>query len=182
MKAQCLVVAILLAVAIRSEAQPGDGSAAREQMKKLAAWTGRWKGEGLMQSGPGGVGGKSTVDEVIEMKLDGLLLVVEGIGKAPDGAGKEKVVHHAFGILSYDEVAGSFKFRTYLTNGRGAETWFNVLSETSFEWGFDTPNGGKVKYAITLDNTRTKWNEIGQYSGDGKSWNKFFEMNLTRQP
>jgi hypothetical protein len=181
MKTKTIFIAFLV-IAMNVSAQMPDGSVNRAEMKKLSAWAGHWKGEGVMQNGPGGASGKSSVDERIELKLDGSIMVVEGVGKSVDSATqKETVVHHAFGIVSYDVPSKTFKFRTYLKDGRGMETLFHILSETHFEWGFDLPNGGKIKYTIKLDNGKTTWNEIGEYSGDGKSWNRFFEMNLTKQ-
>jgi len=122
------------------------------------------------------------VDERIESKLDGMILVVEGVGKSVDPTTKqETVTHHAFGILSYDQGTGQYKFRTYLKDGRGADAWFNVVAENKYQWGFDIPNRGKTRYSITLDPIKKTWNEIGEFSQDGTTWLKFFEMNLVKK-
>ena len=124
---------------------------------------------------------KSSVDERIEMKLDGTIMVVEGVGKAIDPSTKqEMVVHHAFGVLSYDASGKNYKFKTYLKDGRGADAYFNIIGENKYEWGFDIPSGGKTRYTITLDPIKKTWNEIGEYSRDSASWMKFFEMNLVK--
>ena len=79
MKTKILIVALLVCCAIiKSIAQPPASLANTEEMKKLSAWVGRWKGEGSMQMGPGEPK-KSSVEERIEMKLDGMIMVVEGL-------------------------------------------------------------------------------------------------------
>lgn len=151
-----------------------------EKMKPFAEWIGRWQGEGSMQMGPGAPK-RSTVDEHIESKLDGTIIVVEGVGKSIDPNTKqETVTHHAFGILSYDAGSSQYKFRSYLKDGRSVDAWFNVTGDNQYQWGFDIPNRGKTRYTITLDPAKKTWNEIGEFSADGTAWSKFFEMTLTK--
>src|SRR5690348_323107 len=122
----------------------------KEKMKVFAGWIGRWQGEGSIQMGPGEPK-KSTVDEHIEYKLDGMVVLIEGVGKAMDAAtNKETIVHHALGLLSYDKGTSQYKFKSYLKDGRAINPWFNALGENSFEWGFDMPQG-KIRYTITID-------------------------------
>jgi len=149
----------------------------KEKMKIFSAWEGRWQGEGSMQMGPGEPK-KSNVDEQITYKLDGMVLLVEGVGKLPDGS--EKIVHQALGLLSFDQGANAYKFKTYLRDGRSTDAWFNHLGENKFQWGFDIPTRGKTRYSITIDPNKKTWNEIGEFSQDGITWMKFFEMNLTK--
>lgn len=151
-----------------------------EKMKVFAGWVGHWRGEGSMQQGPG-ESKHSTVDEHIEFKLEGNVVLVEGIGKTPDAATKtETITHHALGVLSYDQGTSQYKFKSYLNNGRSADAWFNVTGDNKYQWGFDVPGGSKIKYSITIDPTQKTWNEIGEFSRDGNTWMKFFEMNLKK--
>jgi hypothetical protein len=174
-----LVIAVLLHVLIVEELvaqETGD----KEKMKVFDAWIGRWQGESSMQMGPGEPR-KATMDETIQSKLDGMILVVEGIGKAPHTQTKEDiVVHHAFAILSYDKASGQYKFKTYLKDGRSADAWLTVSGANTFAWGFDIPGRGKMRYTITLDPGKKTWHETGEFSADGTQWNKFFEMNLKK--
>jgi hypothetical protein len=163
----------------KSIAQPSE-TVGKEKMQVLSAWVGRWQGEGSMQMGPGEPK-KSNVDEKIELKLNGTVMLVEGVGKTIDPATKEEtIVHHALGILSYDQMGNQYKFRTYLKDGRSTDAWFTPTGENKFQWGFDIPNGGKTRYTITLDPKAKTWNEIGEFSRDGNTWSKFFEMNLKK--
>lgn len=152
----------------------------KEKMQVFNAWTGKWKGEGTTQTGPGQQK-KSTVDEIIQSKLDGVILLVEGIGKAKnEQTNEDQVVHHALGILSFDSSSGQYKFRSYLNNGRSTDAWFNVLEENKFQWGFDLNGTNKMRYKITLDPMQKTWHEVGEFSTDGINWRKVFEMNLKK--
>lgn len=160
-------------------AQPLNEPVSKEKMKAFGAWAGRWQGEGWMQMGPGEPK-RSSVDEKVESKLDGTVMLVEGIGKAANASGQEIVVHHALGVLSYDQQSGQYKFKSYLKDGRSTDAWFNVAGENRFQWGFDIPNRGKSRYTIVIDPVKKTWNEIGEFSADGATWSKFFEMNLKK--
>ncbi len=173
-----LPMLIVCSIIQNADAQPELGN--KEKMKVFAGWVGRWQGEGWMQMGPGEPK-KSTVDEKIEAKLDGMVYLVEGVGKAINPQTKqEAVVHHALALLSYDQGSGQYKFRTHLKDGRSSDAWFTVTGENTFQWGFDIPNRGKTRYSIKLDPDNKTWNEIGEFSADGNTWNKFFEMNLKK--
>jgi hypothetical protein len=173
-----LLLLFVTSVIQNATAQPEMGS--KEKMKVFANWEGRWQGEGWMQMGPGEPK-KSTVEEKIESKLDGMIYLVEGVGKSLNSETKQEiVVHHALAVLSYDQGTSQYKFRTHLKDGRSSDSWFNVTGENIYQWGFDIPGRGKTRYTIKLDPKAKTWNEIGEYSADGNSWNKFFEMNLKK--
>lgn len=177
MKKNILIALLILSYGV--VAQPENGNN-KEKMKVFSGWAGKWKGEGWMKMGPGEPQ-KSTVEENIESKFGGIIYLVEGVGKAIDSATKqETVVHHALGVLSYDMGSGQYKFPTYLKDGRSTDAWFTVTGENKFQWGFDVPNRGKIKYSITINPEKKTWNEIGEYSADGNTWSKFFEMNLKK--
>jgi hypothetical protein len=44
---------------------------------------------------------------------------------------------------------------------------------------FTLPNGGKIRYTIRVKDG--VWQEAGEYSPDGNTWQTFLEMRLTRQ-
>jgi hypothetical protein len=176
MKTRTMLFVALCAIAVNVSAQTPNNVVNKDKIGALSAWLGRWQGEGSMQMGPGEPK-KSSVDERIESKLDGTIMVVEGIGKTSN---PEMVVHHAFGIISYDAATSQYKFKTYLKDGRSSDAWFSVVGDNKYQWGFDVPNGGKVRYSITLDPNQKTWNEIGEFSRDGNTYAKFFEMNLKK--
>jgi hypothetical protein len=171
----CLLLAALISNKII--AQPSE-AVAKEKMKPFTHWAGHWQGESAIQMGPGAQK-KSNVDEHLEFKLDGVIMLIEGIGKSTEGS-ENKIVHHAMAILSFDQTTNQYKFNSYLKDGRSTQAWLNIVEEGKYQWGFDTPNG-KIKYSITLDSSKKSWNEIGEISNDnGATWVKFFEMNLKK--
>ena len=172
-----IILSLMLAIGTILTAQPNEGIN-KEKMKTFDAWIGRWQGEGAMQMGQGEPK-KSTVDEHIQSKLDGTILLIEGIGKAKNANTQEEtVVHHALGILSYDPVTDQYKLRSHLKNGRSTDAWFTIVGE-NIPVGFEAPNV-KMRYFITLDPIQKSWHEIGEFSQDGSTWQKVFEMNLKK--
>ena len=170
-----LTVCLLLVAPAAVAAQSQTGLA---EMKKLDFLVGNWQGEGWMEFGPG-QRQKSAVIESITAKVGGRVFVIEGLGKAKvPGKDEESVVHNAFAILYYDEVAKRYQMRAFLANGQSvnAET---SLADGVFEWGFQIPQG-KVRYRIRL-NDRGQWFEQGHMSADGgKTYRQFFEMTLDK--
>lgn len=150
----------------------------KEKMNALSGWVGRWKGEGSMMT-PTGETRKSMVDERIESKLDGAILLVEGIGKYNDANNVEVIVHHAMAVVSYDAVANQYKMKSWLKDGKSTDAWFNVIDKNQYQWGFEGAFG-KTRYSIVLDPAKKTWYETGEFSKDGTTWRKFFEMNLTK--
>lgn len=172
-----LIILVLFYISLTNlAAQPATVN--EEKMKIFSAWVGRWHGEGTMQMGPG-ESRKSKVDENVEYRLGGNVLLLEGVGTAYNSTTKEEtVVHHAFAVLSYDQNNNNYKFNTHLKDGRGGDGWFNVTAANNYQWGFDSPRG-KIRYTITLDPAKKAWHETGEILMNN-SWIKFFEMNLTK--
>ncbi|MEO7648207.1 MAG: hypothetical protein ABIV11_08240 [Gemmatimonadaceae bacterium] len=90
-----------------------------------------------------------------------------------DGTGR--VVHHAFGVLTYDPERGQYAFRALRDGGViDAET---TLADGVFTWGFPVP-GGRIRFHIRQ--VDGEWHETGEYSADGATWHKMLEMKLRR--
>lgn len=169
---------VLLMTGTISMAQ--DGTAHLDKMKIFEGWSGRWEGEGWMQMGPGEAR-KATVVEQITPKLGGLVYLVEGLGTIPEGTpGAGEKVHEAVALLSWDPASSRYRFRTHVMSGHSSDAWFTVVGQDKFQWGFDIPHYGKMRYTITIDTAKGTWHEIGEISRDGSTWNKTFEMNLKK--
>jgi hypothetical protein len=180
MKKPILILVILMvAFTINTTAQAPAGDVNKQKLSIFNAWAGEWEGEGSSQMGPGAAK-KSKVHEKIEFKLDNTVLMVEGIGRSMDPKENEAVVHHALAVLSYDIATQTYKFKSYLKDGRTTDAWFNVVEENKYAWGFDIPNG-KIRYQITIDPQKKTWNEVGEFSQDGTQWFKFFNMDLVKK-
>lgn len=165
---------VMLFAAGSADAQrPGAGAAVDSAMAPLAWLVGQWEGSGTMQTRTGSE--VATVRESVEARLGGRVLVVEGIGREPSADGNGRVVHHAFGMLSYDPERRQYVFRAFRDGGVvDAET---RLADGVFTWEIAIPQG-RSRYHIKLDGQ--EWLETGEYSLDGTTWRKFFEMRLRR--
>jgi hypothetical protein len=176
---QWVAVFLLTVVVGSSPGQPPTGPAAqRDAIKKLDFLIGQWSGEGWMEFAPGQ---RRTFKgtEVVQSKLDGLLLSVEGLHRGNGGdKGEEVVVHNAFGLVSYDDKAKRYRFQSFTSRG-GYENAEAKVSEGELVWGTKMPQFGDVRFTIKLDE-KGRWFEVGEVSQDGKEWRKFFEMMLER--
>ena len=148
-----------------------------EAMKKLSFLVGEWQGEGWTEFVPG-QRNTSPIREVVQSKLGGLLLVVEGLGKKKvPGKDEEVVTHNAVGFLYYDDKAKLYRMRSFTADGRSvdAEAGF---TDKGFQWAFQV-NNISIRYTVKL-NEKDEWFEIGEIAMDGKSWRQFHEMTLQR--
>jgi hypothetical protein len=173
-----VAVLLVLAGAGSSRAQPPAPAAQREAMKKLDFLVGQWQGEGWMEFAPGQ---RRTFQgtEVVQRKLDGLLLAIEGLHRGRVGDQKEEVVvHSAFALVSYDDKAQRYRFQAF--TGRGTyEDAEAKVSQGQLVWGMKVPQFGEVRYTIHLDD-KGRWSEVGEVSRDGKTWQRFFQIILQR--
>lgn len=172
------VVFLLAASAV---AQPPDGKANREALKKLDFLAGKWTGDAAVTQGPKG---KITVKqaETVEYRLGGTVLLIEGkgTGKLP-GQDKEGVVFNALAVVSYDAQSDKYSIKAYRAEGHSVDAVLTLADGgKGFVWGFKEPTRGtEVRYTMTLTG-KGEWHEVGEYSLDGKAWTKFIEMTLTR--
>ncbi len=166
-----LLVAFALLPAARAE--PASETA-KAEMARIAQMVGHWKGAGYIDL-PGGRH-ESTSEEWIEMRLDGHAILIEGLHR--DMKTRE-VNHHALAIISWDDGQKQYRFMSALAAGRTG--YFPARMEgTKFIWSIPIPNGPTSRFTISLDDP-DKWREVGEQSRDGgKTWVKFFEMNLDR--
>jgi len=171
MKIFLVIILVLFLAALSASAQnePSTGLL-RAEMSKLDKMVGQWKGSGWIQQGAKRETFSGT--ETVQKKIDGLALLVEG--KFSDANGK--VIHETLAVLSFDTKAKNYDFRTYLANGISGEHEFKLLSD-GYEWGFQFP-AGSVRYLIKTNND--VWFETGEFSKDGKTWIKIFEMKLDK--
>jgi hypothetical protein len=173
-----LALATIAALAPSAAAQrpaPPSPDAQRDEMKKVSTWVGRWEGEGWYEIEPGR---RETyrITETIESKLDGLVFLVEGIGRSTDDAGR--VVHHALATLSYDEAAKRYRFVSHTEKGLYGEMPLWAI-DGGFQWGRLDEKGAGFRYTIRFTDDG-RWHETGERSTDGKTWHQFHDMTLRR--
>ncbi|HEU4883319.1 MAG TPA: hypothetical protein VFT45_13755 [Longimicrobium sp.] len=179
MRSTILTLSLLLAAA-PAAAQPADHSgAAAAEMQRLSFLHGTWRGEGVTTMGPGREE-RAAVRETAQSRLEGSVLLVEGLGwKGTQGAADYHVVHQALGVVSYDARRGGWAMRAYRGGG-----WVDAdvtVGDRELVWSFEQPGAGRIRYTIRLDE-QGRWHEVGDMSPDGQQWHRFFEMRLTREP
>jgi hypothetical protein len=140
---------------------------AQEEIQKLSFLIGNWKGSGWM-IGPDQKQHSFDQEEIIQMKLAGTAILVQGVGTA-DG----KVVHNAMAVISDAEGVGKYDFSSFLQNGRKGTYKAELIDGKLFWYPAD-----QVRYIISI-NEKGQWFEIGEYKR-GDSWFKFFEMTLDK--
>lgn len=165
------VAASLIFVPAAFAQRPNYEKAARDAMAKLDFLVGHWEGEAQMDGRPDMVH-----VETVESRLDGLVLVVEGIGRAQeDGA----LVHHALGVISYDARAQHYRVVAYRDDGESVDAIATFLPDRAFQWTFDTTGQRSVRYTIRLSESGD-WLETGEIARDGKTWLSFYQATLSR--
>lgn len=97
--------------------------------------------------------GSERVFKIVQRKLDGLLLTIEGVHRSK-----------------------RYRFQAYTARGNNEDTEAKV-ADGQLVWGMTVPQFGQVRYTITRDN-KGRWFEVGEVAQDGKPWRKFFEMTL----
>ena len=170
------VLALLPATIVAQTPVPAEASSAMEPLGWLA---GRWSGDARHQ-GPGGAQILRQTEEV-EKALDGSLLLVEGTGRELVEGDPGAVVFRAFAVLSAGDTPGSYRVAAW-RDGRFVDAAAEIGEDGTFLWGFSTPDGGEVRYAIRQPEPGV-WHEEGSYRpADGDAWRPFLDMRLRREP
>jgi hypothetical protein len=168
----------LLAASTVSAQAPTPPAAQLEAMKKFDLWVGEWKGSGWDSPG-GDRRHEFRINEKVQRKLGGTVLLVEGRGTSRTDKGQEVVTHESVTLLYYDDKAGRYHWHAHDLRG-GTIDAEPKLVDGGFEWGFRLEERGvTIRFTIRFDEKR--WHEVGEMSADGKNWNKFLEMTLERQ-
>ena len=144
-------------------------------MKKLSFLIGRWSGEARILRGPGEPLELAQTEEA-HYKLDGLILMIEGVGRnKPDG----KVALQALGLISYDDEAGVYRMRAY-NDGRYMETEVTLTDNgKGITWGFAL---GEIKTSSILRiNEKGDWTELTEITIGSQPPRKFMELRVSPQ-
>jgi hypothetical protein len=182
LRASAVVLCLLVIHAPGALAQgpPASSStlaAQKEAMQKVAFLVGEWKGSGWMMMGPGRKE-EFTSRESVESRLDGLVLIIEGVHESSDPAKKGTIVHHALAELSWDAKQSAYRFRSHLATGDESD-FPGKMVDGAFVWTFQAGPGGTMRYTIKED-AQGRWNEIGERSTDGQNWSQVFGMTLDK--
>jgi hypothetical protein len=169
---------LLMALVPPCAAQPPRGpnvDAQRAAMKKLEFLVGKWSGEARVQRGPGEPLELIQTEDA-QFKLDGLVLLIEGMGRnKSDG----KTVFRALATVSYDEEQAAYRMRAY-NDGRYLETELKLADNgKGFTWGFAF-GPAKTSYRMAI-NESGEWTEIGEVTVGEQPPRRFVELKVRPQ-
>lgn len=169
-------VAGLLAVSsLLTAQQPATSNvdAQREAMKKLAFLAGSWSGPVSISRGPGEPL-KLTQTEIVQYKLDGLVLLIEGQSSSTDG----RAQFQALATVAYDDATHTYRFRAY-NEGHYVDTELTVQPDR-FAWGF---NAGPARIQNTMQLTdKGEWQETTDVTLGTNPPHRSVDMLLQHQP
>jgi hypothetical protein len=146
------------------------------EVQRLARWVGNWSGEGMMQPGPFGPGGKMSWSNKCDWFEGKYAVVCHGQGQSPMGPSK------SVGIITYD--SGLKQYTYYGIDSMG----FSFLSKGNVEgdtWSFTTDMNieGKTYYSRFQIKETSPTTSIftESMSEDGKNWKPSFEGKETKK-
>lgn len=132
-----IMAAGLLVLALTTTAlgqAPTASPAQRDAMKRLDFLIGQWRGGGWIERE--GKRYEFTSTETIQSKLGGVALLIEGVHTR----------YEALAILTYDDRAQTYKWRSYTTEGRGADVDAALIGPRTLRWGRE----GAFRYTIAI--------------------------------
>ena len=177
MKSSLLLICVsLVSTTALAQRQSPDFATKSAAMKKLEFLVGTWKGVGSIKFG--GRMFKFAGTETVQTKIGGLAVIVEGVHKIKLPDGKERVIHNALGIITYEPNSKVYRFVAHLSNGRSGKYTAKLVDDVTLRWILPNSPLGKMRYTIKVGNDM--WHEIGESSQDGKKWKQFFEMKLKK--
>ena len=157
-----MISILLLVLSSTAWGQPPRGpdvAAQKAAMKKLEFLVGKWAGDASVRMP---AERKLRQSEVVEYRLDGLVMLVEGTGRDP---GSGEVLFNALATISFDDVAKVYRIRAH-SGGRYVETELKV-DGSAFEWGF-TAGPAKIRNVMRL--------------GEGGEWVEYTEVTGGERP
>jgi len=122
-------------------------------MQKLAFLIGNWSGEASVLRGPSQLVDLAQTEHA-EFKLDGLILMIEGVGRLKSNG---TPVLQALGVISFDDASAQYRMRAF-NDGRWLETEVKMLDEPqTISWGFTL--GEMSTHSLLRINETGEWVE-----------------------
>jgi hypothetical protein len=151
-----------------------DLEAQRAAMKEVSFLVVKWAGEARL------LRGSAESMELLQTeeawyKLDGLILVIEGVGRTKSG----QPVLQAFGIISYDDESATYRMRAF-NDGRFLETQVKLLEEgKGMTWGFVL--GAIRTNSVLRINENGEWTELAEITIGPEPPKKLLELTVRPQ-
>lgn len=164
-----LLLSVLLPPCFAQAPRTPNIEAQRAAMRKLAFVVGKWSGISRLYHESGEPLELIRTEEA-QYKLDGLVLLIEGMGQEKrDG----KVISRALAIISYDDASETYRMRAY-NDGRYFECDPKLLDAgNGFTWELTF---GQIKTRYVMRINRGEWTEIGEALIGSHPPRKFWEV------
>jgi hypothetical protein len=144
----------------------------RAAMSRLDFLVGKWAGEAHQLRGPGEMVALKQTEEAY-YKLDGLVLVIEGTGRAEaDG----KLLLQALGIISFDDEKATYTMRAF-NDGRFLETEIKLV-DRGMTWGFSLGQY-RTSSLLRIDD-HGDWTEQHEITIGTDAPKKFMDLRVSR--
>ena len=172
-------IAIYIYISFLSISCLGQDTKLQDSLKtieQLEFMKGTWSGEGWIYKNRERK--EFTQTETISSKVDNTLLVIDGIGYSKDN--RDKVIHDAFGVISYNQEKKSITMVSFSSTGGKMENKIKLIDDKKLAWSFKDERGGTIRFHEDFSEEGV-WIENGEYSPDGQKWFPFFHMRLEKQ-
>src|SRR5262249_7152800 len=151
-----------------------DLNAQRTAMKKLEFLVGKWNGEARLLRGS-----EQWMDmhqsEEAQYKLDGLILVIEGVGRTTSDGHS---VLQALGVISFDDETATYHMRAF-NDGRFLESEVKLLSpDKAISWGFAL--GQITTKSVLRINENGEWTELAEIQIGSELPKTLLELTVRR--
>lgn len=151
-----------------------DLNAQRAAMKKLGFLVGTWNGEARLLRGPGEWMDLHQSEEA-QYKLDGLILVIEGVGRTKSD---EQSVLQALGVISFDDETETYRIRAF-NDGRFLESEVALLGQDkAISWGFAL--GQTTTQSVLRINESGEWTELTEIKIGSEPSKTLLELRVRR--
>ena len=153
--------------------QTPDLEAQRTAMGKLTFLAGKWEGEARVVRGPGEALELNQTEEA-HYKLDGLLMLIEGVGRTKSSGHRAL---QALGLISYDDAMRTYHIRAF-NDGRFLESEVKLLEEgNGLSWGFAI---GEIKTSSVLRINEGEWTEVHEITIGSQAPKRLMEVRVRR--
>ena len=171
----CLLFAALSVLCMAQQIRMPNIEVQRTAMKKLSFLVGKWSGETRMLRGPGEPLEMKQTEEA-EYRLDGLILTIEGVGRAKSD---DRQVLRAFAVISYDDETEQYHLRAF-NDGRFLETEVKLAEDgRGATWGFTF---GSIKtHSLLRINEKGDWTELAELTLGTEPPRKLLELTVHRE-
>lgn len=169
-----LLVLLVHSTTMAQTPQTPNVDAQRTAMRRLGFLVGEWSGEASALRGPGQVVDLNQ-SEIAQFKLDGLVLMIEGVGRSKsDGT----PALQALGLITFDDASGTYRMRAY-NDGRWLETEVKIIDEDrAISWGFAL---GEISTKSVLRiNEKGEWTELAELTIGTRPPQKLMELTVRR--